>query len=210
MTSKTDPKYENPIDNIFYKLSEPIMPILYKLNITPNHVTLLGNIPGILSSYYLYTNKFIYFVICLVISHFTDSLDGQYARKYNMVSKYGDFLDTASDFLKFFLLLIVVIVKFDFKKMFKYNTFLLILTIISLILTAYHNGCIEKVKRKYENTDKSDNKTYVISHTDTLSCPIENKENVRKFLSISRYFSNASGMIFAMILLYQSRKFRTT
>lgn len=208
MSSKTDPKYENPIDNIFYRLSEYIMPTLYKLNITPNHITLLGNVPGILSAYFLYKNELTYFSICLLLSHFTDTLDGQYARNYNMVSKYGDFLDTTSDFLKVTLLLLVALIKYDFKKIFKHNTLLLILTLVSLLLTLFHNGCMEKIKHTYKNTDQDDNKSYFLNHTDSLSCPIEDKKNIKKFISIIKYFTNFSFIIFIIILLYSSKKYR--
>lgn len=208
MSSKTDSKYENPIDNIFYRLSEYIMPTLYKLNITPNHITLFGNIFGIIAAYSLYKNKLTYFSISLLLSHFMDSLDGQYARNYNMVSKYGDFLDTASDFFKISLLLLVVIIKYDFKKIFKYNTLLLILTLVSLLLTLFHNGCMERIKYTYQNTDQDDNKSYFLNHADSLSCPIKEKQTIKKFISIIKYFTNSSSIIFVIILLYSSRKFR--
>ena len=43
MSTKVSQKnFDNILDNYLYNLSDKISPLLYKLNITPNQITILG------------------------------------------------------------------------------------------------------------------------------------------------------------------------
>ena len=57
---KIDVIYENPLDNILIDLADKLTPLLYNNKITPNMVTTLSLILGIISGIYLYKD-FLYF-----------------------------------------------------------------------------------------------------------------------------------------------------
>ena len=100
--------YENPVDRFLYYSIEKISDTIYNLNITPNIITLLGLIIGLISAYFLYEKKIIYCVILWFISYYLDLLDGYIARKYNQGSKLGGWFDHISDIIKFILYLYVL------------------------------------------------------------------------------------------------------
>ena len=57
MSFKSKSKYENPLDILFYKIGDVISPIFYALNLTANHLTIVGLLLGLISLYYLYINN---------------------------------------------------------------------------------------------------------------------------------------------------------
>lgn len=90
---------DNPIDNIMITLCEPIASELYRISpkITPNMITSVGMIIGLACIYALYKKRYITAFILYWICYFFDCLDGYYARKYNMVTKFGDYFDHFRD-----------------------------------------------------------------------------------------------------------------
>ncbi|MBE0522945.1 MAG: CDP-alcohol phosphatidyltransferase family protein [Methanosarcinales archaeon] len=81
---------------------EPSASALARLKLTPNKVSLLSLIFATLaglSYYYSFNNQF-YLVTALVfviLNSFTDAIDGVMARKMNLQSERGDFLDHVID-----------------------------------------------------------------------------------------------------------------
>ena len=88
---------ENPIDNILIDLCEPISELFNRISLTPNHITTISMIFGFLSVFFLYKRIVIVAVILYFISYLFDCVDGYYARKYNMCSKFGDLYDHIKD-----------------------------------------------------------------------------------------------------------------
>jgi phosphatidylglycerophosphate synthase len=80
-----------PITNIFSSL-------FYKLGFTPNMITLSTLVMRSISMYNIYykTNPDIVFKL-FFLSWFTDALDGIIARKYNMKTIFGAYLDSIVD-----------------------------------------------------------------------------------------------------------------
>ena len=132
---KIDEKYENPIDHIFLLISESLCPIFYSLNFNANGITTLSLIFGLISIYYLYTGKVIMFMISYIISYFFDCMDGHFARKYNQVTKFGDYYDHITDVIK----MISVIYTLYYINS-NIMTFLIIPMIILLFFTSMHMG----------------------------------------------------------------------
>ncbi len=64
-----------------------------------------------------------------------DDLDGAFARQYDMVTKFGDYLDHGCDILTSVLLLVVIYVKFGIK----YT----IPVVLLYIAAVYHISCQE-------------------------------------------------------------------
>lgn len=92
---------ENPIDNIIYIFVELAAPYAHKMGLTPNMITTLSILCSIISIYYLYQYLFLISIAFYILSYFFDCLDGYVARKYNMVTKFGDIYDHVSDIVSF-------------------------------------------------------------------------------------------------------------
>ena len=99
----------HPIDNVLYDWCEPISVAAKKLDFTPNDLTTVSLIFGLLAIVFLCRNNPILAVSCYFISFIFDNADGYYARKYKMTTKFGDIYDHVKDWvvnIAFFALLI--------------------------------------------------------------------------------------------------------
>lgn len=139
---------ENPIDILNIKLSDILSPYFKKIGLTPNGITFLSLLFGILSIYYLWNYNIFYFGITYYISYFFDCMDGHYARKYNMVSKFGDYFDHIKD-VSVFLGIIYTLYK-RYKASTKIWTIFITILVIFTFLMSLHLGCQEK---NYENSE---------------------------------------------------------
>ena len=139
--------YENPIDRFFYYSIEYISDTIYNLNITPNFITFLGLLFGLISAYFLYEKKIIYCIIFWIISYYLDLLDGYIARKYNQGSTFGGWFDHISDLIK------LVIYLFVLYKHKKYNLIyiIILLTIIGLTNTSCRTKFLNRDKNKKDS-----------------------------------------------------------
>ena len=122
------PSYlSDPFETLLYNISNLIIPILYKLKFTPNIVTTIGNIIGIMALYFLYCNNIYIFIILCIIRQLFDCMDGEMARKYKLTSKFGDIYEHVSDITFFIFILIITLSKI--KNKFKYSICLIIIGI---------------------------------------------------------------------------------
>lgn len=67
------------------------------IGLSPNQFTLLSIVLAILTSYLLAKQNFLASFICFLGTAFLDLVDGAVARRKNMVSKKGAYLDTITD-----------------------------------------------------------------------------------------------------------------
>lgn len=135
--------HENFIDNHLLDFVEYTMPFYRKLNMTPNQITFISLIFALIGSYFYCVNKFYLSIFCFAMSYYLDCVDGHYARKYNMTSKFGDYFDHYSDILKILVLLYCMYQK-D-KKMAIINSIILG---VLLVLMTVHFGCQQKIKEE--------------------------------------------------------------
>ena len=175
--------YENPFDNILINICDYLCPYFHKLGFTPNMLTTISllfcgvTIILLLKSYFNLAAAF------FIISYFFDCMDGHFARKYNQVTKFGDYYDHIADVIK----MISVIYTLYYINS-NIMTFLIIPMIILLFFTSMHMGCQEKYYNK--------NESYTLSITKML-CP-NNKYNL---LNITRFFGCGSFMLFITIII---------
>lgn len=192
MTTKVEDKYLiNFIDNIYYNISDKFLPILKKYNIKPNHITIVGIITGLISCYYLYEGNLLYSFIFLIISTFLDCLDGHYARKYNMGSKIGHYLDQLGDVFKFIVLIYVL-----YNKYFSYVYDIKYVIVILIILNLIHDNCT------YLYTDKE--KQYGIN-TKLCIFPEKYRKNI---MYITANFTNTSILIIIYLYIFYRIKYK--
>ena len=98
---KIPDRYENPVDIFLLKINGYFNPIFRSLNITPNILTtlsLLITLVGLLvyRKGYVIIGAILYFV-----GYYFDCADGNYARKYGLVTQFGDYYDHLSDVFKY-------------------------------------------------------------------------------------------------------------
>ena len=180
MTRKIQREEENPIDNILYDICEKISPTFYKLGFTPNSITLLSFLTTLASLNYFNQTKNYLGCLFLILSYFFDCLDGHFARKYNMISKFGDLLDHGTDLFLTIGLIYMLHHKNSFDMFKKKIMILLGFGLISII----HLGCQEKI--------------YDQDHSPTLSFTkllVPNKTKCQEYIKYTRYFGMGSSIL---------------
>lgn len=186
MVRKLKEKHDNQIDNLIYNVVEILDPVFYKLNFTPNIITTLSLITGLLSGYYLYKNN----LICIplfIISYILDCSDGYFARKYNMTSKFGDFYDHISDIIKTSIIIYLIYIRT--KK--KYKNKLILLILLLSILMYYHLSLQELIYNKQDDSSSLN----LLNNYFKL-----NKNNIYW----SKYFGCGTFILIIIILMYLS------
>jgi phosphatidylglycerophosphate synthase len=147
---KIPPKFENPIDNVLIYICNSLNAIFFKLNLKPNILTTFSLLITLGGIYLISNRNFKVGSVLIFIGYFFDCADGNFARKYNMVSKFGDYYDHISDVFKL-LLLALILYKLKLKKNNKF--ILLIIAIIFMLLLVMHMGCQEKYYNKKSSLD---------------------------------------------------------
>lgn len=183
---KISEKYENPIDNIFLDICENWSEFFKNTGHTPNIITTYSLFFAMLSIYYLYNDNFTLFALFFGISYFFDCLDGHFARKYNMVSKFGDFYDHFTDSIKGVLLIYVCFLKY--KTVISFN--LLFVFFLFSILMFLHFGC----QQKLYNSDYQKMKE-----------TIDNLQNFCKstdWITLTRFFGSGTFNLISVIIIF--------
>jgi len=118
---------------ITYPIAKKIAPILHKLSITPNQVTITNMFFRLFISYRMITNNNNYLLPFLLLTHFIDCLDGTLARMFNQTSKLGSILDSASDVMFWPLIGVIVFHRTNQK---------ILTLIIAIIILSVYLECI--------------------------------------------------------------------
>jgi phosphatidylglycerophosphate synthase len=184
---KINRSFENPIDNIILDIGIETLPMFKSLGFTPNGLTTVSLIFGLMSVYSLFYKSNMLFAVYYLISYFFDSIDGLMARKYNMVSKFGDMYDHIKDCFVFSLIIIVLLYKYPFNK----NILLYSLIAISYILSLIHLDCQEKIYGK-------SNESSFLGMLGGL-CTGKNT-NLEKKTKITRYFGIGTATLILVIV----------
>lgn len=91
----------------------PILFILIKFKLTPNSITLIGFVICIIAAYYIAIGSFVIGGLLVLISGLMDIFDGALARKMNLISDKGAFLDSTFDRLSESIILVGLIYFFS-------------------------------------------------------------------------------------------------
>jgi len=179
---------ENPLDNILIDISDYMCPYAKKYNLTPNILTTFSLIFCGISALLLLNKQYLLAAFMYLISYYFDCMDGHFARKYNMVTKFGDYYDHVADFTKV-LLILYVLYFVNSKKFFRILPFIIFFILLSFV----HLGCQEI----YYDTPESDILS-ILKH----SCPVNNKDDksmIINTLGITRYFGCGTFTICIML-----------
>jgi phosphatidylglycerophosphate synthase len=186
---KIPPNLENPIDNVLIWLAEPLSILFKKLNFSPNGITTLSLIFGVISVVSLHKGFVETAIITMGLSYFMDCIDGYYARKYKMVTEFGDLYDHVKDVLVFIAYIFVLFRR----NKYKLTNFQWLITIGVLIFFLFMSVLYFACQERYYDSDKN---------TKTLAwmCRfVKDKEKAKKWLSILRYFGIGTFILVVLV-----------
>jgi phosphatidylglycerophosphate synthase len=153
--NKLPNEYNDPIDTFILDFTKHLNPYFKKLYFTPNGITTISLIFGLITCFLYYKKKYMLASLFFILAYFFDCMDGQYARTYNMQSKFGALYDNLSDhFIAFILMFLFIFNKYISKK---YKIIIGLIVFISYIGTTYYFGCQEK----YYSEKNKNNNNYV-------------------------------------------------
>lgn len=127
---------------ITYPIAKAIAPFLYNIGTKPNHVTISNIFFRIFILNRMINNNLNNLLYFLTFSHFLDTLDGTIARKYNLVSKLGEFIDQLSDKIFWGCTILLTLYKCkDIKNRFNQIVLFSLLTLSVILLCQFKNEC---------------------------------------------------------------------
>ena len=153
--NKLPPHQENPFDVVCLKLASDVSPWFRSIGATPNFITTLSVIASVLAIWSIYRgNSKAQFVLWAVLSYFFDCLDGHFARRYDMCTKFGDYYDHISDWIYFIGIFYTAFVIRGFKpEMKRYKTLIYGLLISVGLVTMIHMGLQEMLYQSEEDNE---------------------------------------------------------
>ena len=163
----------NFIDILIFKLCNCIDQPLHNLGVTPNMVTVFGLIMGLISIFLFIKKQYIASIIFLWFTYFTDCLDGYMARKYNQITKLGDYLDHFRD--QFVIVTVIVLVFMQIRDTSMKILFLTSISVYGIMMLA-QLGCQERLTHVKEGKDCLD----ILQHL----CP----GNAEKTMAYAKWF----------------------
>lgn len=147
--TKIPSSQENPLDVYNIKLVDKLCGVFKSFNFTPNGITTFSLIFGLTSLAFLWIRNFVGFAVCYYISYLFDCLDGHYARKYKMVSKFGDTYDHVKDVSVVSGMLVILCMRYK-KDPVVWRNFVIATVIMSVLMSA-QLGCQERLYPKNES-----------------------------------------------------------
>lgn len=181
---------ENPIDNYLIDLCEYFNPFFKKLKFTPNTLTTLSLFTGLFSLIFYLDNSYIISAIFLFISYWFDCTDGNFARTYNMVSKFGDYYDHVKDIFIYFSIFGLFLFDTNVNLIIKYFYFIVI--VFLFILMSIHMSCQEDYY-KYQNQPISETLDYMKSFHNNIDA---------SYLKYTRYFGCGTFYSITSLLIF--------
>ena len=118
-----------------------MLPLSLDLKLTPNFITTLSLICGIISSIMIYQDDYYAGSIFFLFRYLLDCLDGPLARLSKTTSQLGDIYDHLVDYTTFILFYIICFVK-------KFSLFFFIILHFLLITSIIHYAILARDKKK--------------------------------------------------------------
>ena len=146
MVNKIDEIYECPFDIYLLKFIDTHLDYYYKLGFTPNIITTIGIIFGLLSMFNIFKSNYKFASFLLLLAYYFDCVDGKLARKYGLQTDFGDYYDHFGDIFK----IIIVIYALYKTNPNKFNEIKLILIVLTLLMII-HLGYQEVIYNKNES-----------------------------------------------------------
>jgi phosphatidylglycerophosphate synthase len=186
---------ENPFDNIFIDIAEWLNTNIFRpLNYTPNMITTMSLFLGIVSVILFHYQYYLLSILFFITAYILDCADGNYARKYNMETSFGDYYDHISDMSKGLFILIAVIIH---PIPLRTKQILIFVLAILISLSLVHLGCQEGIYNpdKHDKYDSLSNLKYLCGNT----------ESSLKYIQYTRYFGTGTLIVYMCLLIIISK-----
>lgn len=176
----------------WYKFSDILAVQFNKIPyMSPNIITTLRNIALIHLCYKVFYKKsFDNLGINVLIIGIFDCLDGEYARKYNQITEFGDKYDHVSDLITNLVFFIII---FKYSK----SKFNFIIGLIFLFTALQHMMCHERYRKHYLNIDTNRASLGIIQNV----CPVRTKKGLELFLDKYRFLGYTTYYMVIVILM---------
>jgi phosphatidylglycerophosphate synthase len=165
---------ENPIDNLLIHTAEIFDPVFYALGFTPNILTIISGMFGIGAVYMATRNRFLLAGFLYFISYTFDCFDGFFARKHDMVTEFGDWLDHVKDWVV--LIMLLVVIAYSNRVTLRTKLYSVIGLMFMLSLSAVFIGC-QEIYYHSKLLVSDDEKSGTLRLTKKL-CPKGNLEDI--------------------------------
>jgi hypothetical protein len=149
---KIDNHMENPIDDVILHLTDDICIYLnenYGYIVTPNILTTIGLILGVICIYLLLEKMYLLAFIFFWLTYLFDCIDGHYARKYDMITEFGDYYDHIRDVFIISMVVLIITIQLEDNLL---RMIFLIIFIVKIFFMSVHLGCQEN---NYPNENES-------------------------------------------------------
>jgi phosphatidylglycerophosphate synthase len=192
MVNKLLDCYECPIDIHIFKLIDSQLETFYNLGLTPNMVTTLSIVFGLLAAYAIMQDQLGLAALGWLIAYYLDCVDGKLARKYQMVSKFGDLYDHIGDLLKFIAVLYALFYSKKEKTTDKQWFYLFIILILGM-LQVVHMGYQECIYNKKEESE----------YLNIVRLLCVDEENAETIIHFTKYFGCGTWYLcFTLLILF--------
>ncbi len=191
MVNKLADHNECPIDKYIYRFIDTHLNLYYELGFTPNMITTIAILFGLLASYEIFEERFFTAMLFFFISYYFDCVDGKLARRYNMVTLFGDLYDHFGDGLKYVAIFTALLYNNEQKKTSKQWTYLIILFFLS-ILTMLHFGYQERIS----NVDNTPNYLYLYKRL------VDFDEHPQKTIRYTKYFGSGTWILCVGLIIF--------
>ena len=192
MVNKLSEHHECPIDTFIFKIVDKHLNIFYKLGMTPNTLTTISIIFGFLTAYQILKGRLLLASIFWLIGYYFDCADGKFARRYNMVSKFGDLYDHLGDLAKVIAVLLALFCinkKGTTVKQWFFISIIIILGFLQII----HMGYQETI---YNKQDES-------PYLNIIRNFFVNEEKAEQNICYTRYFGCGTWyVLFAILIIF--------
>ena len=181
--------YDDPVDLFYKRYIDIINPHFKAAGMTPNMITSISLAFGLLACYLYYKSYYIFAALAYIVSYFFDTMDGYFARMYDMGSVFGSYYDSISDNAVALLLLFLFYKNPNISGRVKLAIILVL--VIFAFGTAYHMSCQEKYVKKTNEKHVSEGLAFL----DKIQC--SDSENMR----YSRFFgSGVTALVMALTI----------
>ena len=191
---KINDVHENPLDLLLINLCEKQNPVLRRWDVTPNQITTASLVvTGIGLALHRFAGCTTVGALLYFLGYYFDCADGNYARKYNMTTRFGDYYDHFSDAIKMAFVIVVLIYIPVAKRHVRTKTIVLGMIVVLSMLSIVHLGCQERVRIMRGRSNDSD--------TLGILKPFCVKE---RWIHVTRYFGTGTlqlGITLALIFL---------
>ena len=192
MVNKLADHYECPSDKYLCLFIDTHLDIYYKLGFTPNMITTLSILTGLVSGYEIFQGNYNAAAILWLISYYFDCVDGKLARQYDMITEFGDLYDHIGDAFKYIVVLYALFYSSKKRitdKQWLYTSIILFLLVLSFV----HMGYQEKVY------DKKEESSYL--NVCKIFTSLDN--NPRQTIQYTKYFGCGTwNLCFALLIIF--------